>query len=254
MIGFLKELKNRNGLLYWYGWFCFLGALVCLVMTQISGTMVLGINAWIKPLKFFISIAVFCWTIAWFLFYLTQQRKVRVYSWMVVWVMSYELFVITWQAANGRLSHFNVVVPLYRSLFVLMGVAISLLVAWTGYMGYLFFRQKKFSVPMPYVWGIRLGIILFVIFSFEGGIMASHLAHTIGAPDGGPGIGLFNWSRQHGDLRVAHFIGVHALQVLPLFGYYLAKNNRIVQWFAALYFLATALLFFQAIKGLPLIR
>jgi hypothetical protein len=173
---------------------------------------------------------------------------------MVVLVMSYELFVITWQAAHGRLSHFNTSTLLYQVLFIVMGAAISLLVGWTGYIGYLFFRQKHFSVPMPYIWGIRLGIIVFVIFSFEGGIMASHLAHTVGAPDGGPGIGLFNWSRAHGDLRIAHFIGVHALQVLPLFGFYIAKNIRTVQVFTALYLIITALLFAQAMKGIPAIK
>jgi len=47
-----------------------------------------------------------------------------------------------------------------------MGIAISVLVAWTGYISYLFFRQKKFTVPMPYIWGIRLGIILFAVFAF----------------------------------------------------------------------------------------
>ena len=251
---FLSKLKKRNGLLYWYGWFCFLGALACLIMTQVSSTMVLGINAYIKPMKFFLSIALFCWTMGWYMEYLKERGKVRVYSWMVVLAMCYELFVITWQAANGRLSHFNISTPLYRMLFVGMGAAISLLVGWTGYIGYLFFRQKSFSVPMPYVWGIRLGIILFVVFSFEGGLMASHLAHTVGAPDGGPGIVLFNWSRDHGDLRIAHFIGVHALQALPIFGYYSTKSNRVVQVVTVLYFAMTVLLFLQAIRGLPLIR
>src|ERR1044072_5623391 len=103
---FLIELKKRNALLYWYGWLCLLGTLICLLLVQITDTIVLGINAFIKPAKFFISITIFCWTIAWFMDYLFQQRKVRVYSWMVVFVMSFELFVITWQAANGRLSHF----------------------------------------------------------------------------------------------------------------------------------------------------
>lgn len=251
---FLSKLEKKNGLLYWYGWFCFLGTLVCFAMTQLSSTTVLGINAYIKPMKFFVSIALFCWTMAWYMDNLKEQRKVRVYSWMVVIVMSYELFVITWQASHGRLSHFNIATALYRMLFIGMGAAISLLVMWTGYIGYLFFRQKSFSVPMPYVWGIRLGIVLFVLFSFEGGIMASYLSHTVGAPDGGPGIKLFNWSRDHGDLRIAHFIGVHALQVLPLFGFYWAKNARVVQVVTAVYFAITALIFLQAMMGVPLIR
>jgi hypothetical protein len=250
---FLIELKRRNAVLYWYGWLCLAATLTGLLMIQLTDTMVLGINAWIKPTKFFISVAIFCWSMGWYMDYLDQQRKVRVYSWMVVLIMTYELFVIAWQAANGRLSHFNISTPLYQTLFALMGIAISILVAWTGYIGYLFFHQKKFTVPMPYIWGIRLGIILFAIFAFEGGLMASRLAHTVGAADGGAGFPVVNWSKQYGDLRIAHFIGVHALQLLPLFGFYIAKQNRSVQFFSAVYFIFTSLLFIQAMMGVPLL-
>ncbi|HYH55816.1 MAG TPA: hypothetical protein VD772_04345, partial [Anseongella sp.] len=161
--------------------------------------------------------------------------------------------IITWQAANGRLSHFNTSTPFYQSLFIFMGLAIATLTAWTGVIGYHFFKQKQFDVPLPYIWGIRLGIILFVIFAFEGGVMASNLAHTVGAPDGGAGLPVVNWSRQYGDLRVAHFIGIHSLQILPLFGYFIAKSNRSVQLFAAGYFILTVFLFVQALLKMPLL-
>ena len=172
---------------------------------------------------------------------------------MVVIVMIIEQVIITWQAANGRLSHFNITAPLYRSLFIIMGVAITTLTVWTGVIGYYFFKQKQFNIAIPYVWGIRLGIVLFVIFSLEGGIIATHLSHTVGAPDGGPGLPVVNWSTQYGDLRVAHFIGIHALQVLPLFGYYIAKTKRSVQLFAAGYFILAIFLFVQAIQQKPLL-
>jgi hypothetical protein len=172
---------------------------------------------------------------------------------MVVIVMIIEQVIITWQAANGRLSHFNITKPLYQWLFTFMGVAISVLTVWTGVMGYYFFRQKHFKVPMPYIWGIRLGIFVFVIFAFEGGYMASQLSHTVGAPMGGPGLPVFNWSTEYGDLRVAHFIGIHSLQLFPLFGYFIAKTNRSVQIFAAGYVLLTIFLLVQAIQKNPLI-
>lgn len=248
---FLNELKNRNAILYYFGWLYFIGGLVCIIMTQVSETVVMGINAWIKPMKFFLSIWIFCWTMGWFLVYLDNKRRVRIYTWVVVIVMIIEQVIITWQAANGRLSHFNTTTPLYGALFSLMGVAIVTLTVWTGVMGYYFFKQKQFSVPMPYIWGIRLGIMLFVLFSFEGGLMASRLAHTVGAPDGSPGLPVFNWSRQHGDLRVAHFIGIHSLQVIPLFGYYIARTNRSVQLFAAGYFILTVFLFIRALREMP---
>ncbi len=252
-MNFLNELKKRNAVLYYFGWIYFVGGIICIIMTQVSETMVSGINAWIKPMKFFLSIWIFCWTMGWFLEYLQYKRRVRIYTWVVVIVMIIEQVIITWQAANGRLSHFNTTTPFYGLLFTIMGIAIVTLTVWTGVIGYLFFKQKQFNVPMPYIWGIRLGIILFVIFSFEGGLMASRLSHTIGAPDGGPGLPVVNWSTQYGDLRVPHFIGIHSLQVIPLFGYYIGKSNRSVQVFAAAYFLLTAFLFAQALQKVPLL-
>ncbi|MFT4155023.1 hypothetical protein [Parafilimonas sp.] len=127
MKAFLADLKRRNALLYWYGVLSFTGAFICILMTQFSDTIVLGINAWIKPAKFFISVAVYCWTMAWIMHYLIAQQKVKVFSKMVLWVMTYELLIITWQAANGRLSHFNTTTIFYRLLFILMGIAISVL-------------------------------------------------------------------------------------------------------------------------------
>jgi hypothetical protein len=250
---FLNELRKRNPILYYFGWIYFAGGIVSIIMTQASDIVVLGINAWIKPMKFFFSIWIFCWTMGWFLRWLNSKRRVQIYTWVVVIVMIIEQLIITWQAANGRLSHFNITTPFYQSLFVIMGVAIATLTAWTAVIGYYFFKQKQFDIPMPYVWGIRLGIILFVIFSFEGGIMASQLSHTIGAPDGGPGLPVVNWSKQYGDLRVAHFIGIHSLQVIPLFGYYIAPTNRSVQLFAAGYFLLTVFLLIQAFREIPVL-
>lgn len=250
---FLNELRNRNAVLYYFGWLYFIGALVAIIMTQVSGTIVLGINAWIKPMKFFFSIWLFCWTMGWFLHHLNNKRRVRNYTRAVVVVMIIEQVIITWQAANGRLSHFNTTTPFYQSLFIFMGIAISVLTAWTGVIGYHFFRQKQFNAPMPYIWGIRLGIVFFVIFAFEGGIMASNLAHTVGAADGGPGLPVVNWSNQYGDLRVAHFVGIHSLQVLPLFGFFIAKSSRSVHLFAAGYFFLTVFLFAQALRAVPLL-
>jgi len=252
-MNFLSELRKRNPILYYFGLLYFVGGIVSIIMTQTSGTIVLGVNAWIKPMKFFFSIWIFCWTMGWFLVYLINKRRVRIYTWAVVIVMIIEQVIITWQAANGRLSHFNITTPLYQSLFMIMGIAIATLTAWTGVIGYYFFKQKQFDIPMPYVWGIRLGIVVFVIFAFEGGIMASHLSHTVGAPDGGPGLPILNWSRLYGDLRVAHFIGIHSLQILPLFGYFIAKSNRSVQLFATGYFILTIFLFIQALQRIPVL-
>jgi hypothetical protein len=101
-----------------------------------------------------------------------------------------------------------------------------------------------------------------VLASLEGFAMVIHSAHSVGVPDGGPGLPLLNWSARGGDLRVAHFFGMHALQVLPLAGYLLSTRRagsltsnveRWVQAGGAVYALLALLLFLWAMSGRPLV-
>jgi len=254
MIAFLTELRQRNKILFNFGSLCMIGAVACILFIQIDNTIVTGINAWIKPLKFFLSVGIFSWTMGWLLYYLQFHKKVKAYSWGVVIIMVFELSVIVWQAANGRISHYNISTPLYMWLFQFMGIAIVTITLWTAYMVYLFFRQKQFTISETYLWGIRLGMIFFIIFSFEGGLMAAKLQHTVGGPDGGAGIPLFNWSKEYGDLRVAHFFGLHSLQLLPLAGFYLSKKKWQIFLFSFVYMVFIVAMLIQALYKMSFIR
>jgi len=86
-------------------------------------------------------------------------------------------------------------------------------------------------------------------------------AHTVGAPDGGPGLSGTGWSTEHGDLRIPHFIGLHALQVLPLIAFMmrrrrLSSDTRVLLTLTAAgsYFTLVVLLLIQALRGQPIVR
>ncbi len=251
---FLEELQRRNELLFWFGWINIIGSLGCFVLIQLTNTEVLGINAWIKPFKFFLSSAIFTWSMAWYTGHLTEVSAVKIYSWVVVFVLGFELVYIAIKASQGQLSHFNISSAFNGIMFSLMGLAISILTIWTAYIGYLFLINSFPGLPLAYVWGIRLGILLFVVFAFEGGVMGAKLAHTVGAPDGGEGLPLINWSKRNGDLRIAHFVGMHALQFLPLLSFYLIRNVKAIIVISVIYFVITSLLFVQALLGKPFFR
>jgi putative copper export protein len=81
-------------------------------------------------------------------------------------------------------------------------------------------------------------------------------AHTVGAPDGGPGLPGTGWSVDHGDLRVPHFVGLHALQALPLFALWLRRRRlpdrvrvRLTGVAAASYAALFGILVWQALRG-----
>jgi hypothetical protein len=142
---------------------------------------------------------------------------------LVTAVMMVEMACITFQAARGVPSHYNTDTALDAVIFGAMGFGIGLNTVLDSVVFGLMVLVPLASVPVGVLWGIRFGLVLFIAAGFEGGTMILNQAHTIGAADGTPGIPWFNWSRQHGDYRVAHFVGLHALQVLPAVGLVLDK-------------------------------
>jgi hypothetical protein len=235
---------------------------VCFVATLIlslaDNTQILGINRWIKPMKFYISIVIFIWTIAVLLQYLpNKERFSRIMSWALIVIFVVEMAAVTGQAIRGVKSHFNFSSPQDGAIFAAMGLAIVINTIFVGVLTYHYFRSN-IDLPPAIIWGIRLGLLLFLFGSIQGGYMSSQIGHTVGAADGGPGLPLTNWSTTAGDLRVAHFLGLHAIQVLPLLGIALERwlvPNRVVIVFgmAFLYFGFFLAVLVQALNGRPLI-
>jgi hypothetical protein len=251
MTQFLDSLRLRNEPLFFFGLVCLVLSVVFLLLARFSNGQVMGINAWIKPAKFAVSLAIYAWTMAWFCHELAPSFNVKPFNWTVILMLGFELAYIAWQAGRGQLSHFNISSPVYSALFSLMATAITVVVFYTAYIGVLFFSRDFPHLPDYYVWSIRIGIALFVIFSLEGFAMGARLTHTIGGPDGGPGLPVVNWSTRYGDLRVAHFIGMHALQVLPLLSFYLLKDLRMTVFLGFLYGALAGFTLVQALGGKP---
>ncbi len=260
--GFIRELRARNPLLFGAAAAHVILLLVMIGIAPFDGREVMGINPWIKPMKFAASIAIFALTMGWILYELPLKESLkRLVSWAITGAMIIEITLITMQAARGVTSHFNSATAFDSAIFSVMGIAIvfnTLVVAYVA----LKFWTTEAKIPAPYLWGIRIGLTIFVLASLEGFVMVNHSAHSVGAPDGGPGLPMLNWSVKAGDLRIAHFFGIHALQALPLVGYLLStrraesltsNSTRWAQAAGGVYALFALLLFLWAMAGRPLI-
>lgn len=250
-------------------------ALVSVVGILFDPQQILGAPAWLKPLKFSLSILIYAVTWAWLLARLPRWRRLtQPLGTVIAITLAIEQIAIVWAAASGTTSHFNVSDPLHVAVWATMAVAIT-----TMYMATFITSIAVFFMPLPtssLTYAVRAGVVLALVgigvaFLMTGpspdqittptGIIG---AHTVGAADGGPGLPLLGWSTTGGDYRVAHFIGMHALQLLPLLGITLhlagrrisalrsdEVRRRLVVAASIAYLAALALLTAQAAAGQP---
>jgi hypothetical protein len=234
--------------------------------------VITGAPAWLKPAKFAVSTAIYTFTLAWMFAYLPDWRRTRrIVGWATAAILVFEVGVIYIQAWRGTTSHFNVGTPLDATLFAAMGLGIVLQVLASITVAVALWRQRFGDAAFG--WALRLGMTLSIVGASTGGLMTTprasqiaearsthHMAvsgaHTVGAPDGGPGLPGTGWNREHGDIRVAHFVGLHAMQVLPVVAWFLTRRRgsnaralRLTFVAASSYSALFVLLLAQALSG-----
>ena len=220
----MNELRARDPLLFWTGALMALALLVVTLLSISDQRLILGINPWIKPMKFLVSITMLLWTTAWFMPEtepdLVKRALVR---WTVAVAMLIEIALIIMQAARGTTSHFNTNTAFDLAVFNVMGITIT--VSTIAMMLFLWILRRDTPTNRAgYLWGVRVGVALFVLASWQGFTMVANNGHAIPGPDGGRGLPFINWSIEMGDLRSVHFFGMHALQALPLLGFLLDRT------------------------------
>jgi len=256
----LRVLHRANPVLAWAGWVHVALLLLALAGLLLDQRLITGAPAWMKPAKFAISGLLYLWTLGWLLADLPAPASgaVRLVSAAAALSMLVEMACICTQAARGTTSHYNGATAFDGMVFGLMGVFILINTLATIWAVYLVWHYQLHG-PAGYVWGVRLGLLVFLVGSVLGGVMIRLGQHTVGAPDGGPGLPGLGWSTQAGDLRLAHFLGMHALQALPLLGWVLShwqpRQASVLTWLGtAVYVAAVAALFIQAMRGVPVVR
>ncbi len=218
--------------------------LATLVSVFVDPRVITGAPAWLKPAKFAVSVSIYCFTFVWLLgFVQNRPRLVRLIANVTVVSFIVEMIVIIGQAARGTTSHFNLTTPFNAFLWFTMGAFIILVWTMNLLLGITLLRQKM--PDQAFAWSLRLGVLISAVgmaaaffmvrpTADQAAAMAGgygpHIvgAHSVGTPDGGPSLPVLGWSTVGGDLRAAHFVGLHALQVLPFLGWLLTRRKGIL--------------------------
>ncbi|MFI7548923.1 hypothetical protein ACIBQ2_04200 [Micromonospora sediminimaris] len=248
-------------------------AVVCAVGVVADQRVLTGVPIWLKPFKFSVSFVLYGGTLVWLLSLL--RRRSRVAEWAVTVMVAMgvvEMCIIVGQVLRGTTSHYNETSPVNAVLWQLMGAAIMVLFVAHVVVGVAVLRQPIAGRAGRYAIGLGLGLAalgMLVAVPMTLPDQASVIegvagAHSVGVPDGGPGLPLVGWSTTGGDLRIGHFVGLHGMQVLPVLALLLSRftggaldertRARLLLVVGAGYGAATVLLTWQALRGQPLLR
>jgi hypothetical protein len=198
-------------------------ALVCAcLLFAVEATPILGEHPAQKPLRFGLSIAIFLGTLAWIVPSLDLPAPwQRVLAALLAGSMLVESIPIAVQAARGTRSHFHTSTPFDAAMWQVMVVAAvvatltfdptALVATARPLLG-----ARGDALDPLLALAVRVGLWLLPVGAAIGFAMGGRLSHTIGGGDGGASLPVTGWSSTHGDLRVAHFVALHGLQLLPL--------------------------------------
>lgn len=250
---------------------------IALAGLALDPRMITNAPAWMKPAKFASSILIYSATL-WVLLPAIVDRPVfvRVVSWIVLLGLGLEMALIALQAARGVSSHFNNITAFDAMVFRTMGATIVVVWLCTIAVAALFFRRHLAHPALT--WGVRLGLVGTIIGMGVAFLMtlptpeqqqvaAAGLpqlfngAHSVGVADGGPGLPIVGWSTVGGDLRIGHFFGLHAMQVIPLIALLVMRFSpawlperaqaQITSIAGAAWIALTLVLTWQALRGQP---
>lgn len=236
-------------------------AVPVLVGTLVDPRTIDGTNVWIKPAKFLVSVAIYSLTIAWFFQCVRPERRrsrtMRALAGTVIAAGSLEIAYITVQASRALPSHFNRSSVTYEVFYGAMGIAAVLLIGTAAVLAWEIARRPARGVRGVYLAAVVMGLV--VCFVLGGGIgmyMAQQTGHSVGATGGQ--VPLFGWNRSGGDLRIAHFLGIHAQQAIPMMAIAVTRLRPRIRvaaltFGATMYIGITIAIFVQALQGRALV-
>jgi hypothetical protein len=222
----LSRLKYTKSL-YWLAMVCVGVSISLIPLWILDSRQLLGVSVWEKPIKFFISVAIFSFTYSWLSSFLTRGgRWVRLTGLVIAASLAVEIVIILAMASIGDTSHFNVSTPTAIAIWSIMATFISIVLFATLFLSFmiLFQKQQEFNLKLTLALGslnTAVGMGLAYLMTWPTANQLANFqgiagAHAVGVSDGGPGLPFLGWSTVAGDLRVGHFFGLHSIQVAAI--------------------------------------
>jgi hypothetical protein len=259
--GVVREALHRQRTLTVYGLLLLVLTPFMLLAQQIDLRTFDDIDVWAKPTKFVFSVAILALTTAWFFGYVRPDRRkapsLRAIVAVIIAAGSFEIIYISWQAGHGLASHFNRSSAFYEIMYGLMGLGAVSLVAAMLPLAWEIARRPAPGLNPPFVAAVVTGLVMcFVLGGGFGIYMSQQPGHAVGLVGGHAPF--FGWNRAGGDLRIAHFMGIHAQQAIPILGLLIGGLSPRLRWPTLIggsvaYAAIAVALFVEAIKGHPLL-
>jgi len=229
------------------------GLAACLMLMTFDHRLFNGVDVWDKPAKFFLSLIVHMATVSWALMRIPEGARQTKGINRAIWVMTVcawgELLYILYRASRGEASHFNGSSTFASVAYTLMGYGALSITVSTAFVGWRVWQNRSLGL---WTEAAGLGLLLGMLLGTLTGIfIGAQTSHWVGGElSDAHGVGFFGWSTTGGDLRVAHFMGFHAAQIIPFAA--LSSSRAIVYGMALLCIVVTAGTFALAVFGLPL--
>ncbi len=250
MISVVHEQIKRNSILFWYGILNFVMLVFCIGLSLFDDTQVLGKNAWLSPIKYYFSVGVFIWSMGWYLYYLNNVIQRNVLIWGFLLTTFIQTSIVLLQTVRGVSSFYNLNTPFDKLVFGFQTVSHIFFILLMFVTTYLFYFQKKNSNSQHFTWGIRMGMVIFLIGLLIGAYMMMVNGNSYFNIESNFGKNVF--SRKHSNLKIPFFLGIHGIQIIPLLSYYFFQNKKQVVNFTLLYLILMVVFLFMAVVNLKL--
>ena len=216
-----QSLSWASKFLVSYGLIMLLALVFCYVWSLSDHRLIREVGVWVKPMKFMLSTALFALTTVWVLKVAhSDLDQMPVYPWIVallVLTSLFEVVYISYQASQGSASHYNVSDPFHAFMFGVMAVAAVGLTFSQAWLAWEIWNEQKGADLRVETLGVIIGLTMTFVLSTISGFMLGG-----NQPPSGQGIPIVGW-HLYKDIRPAHFLGVHAQQLIPLWGLIAAK-------------------------------